>query len=207
MILTFFCLQGKQFFVIIPSMHQGIRRLMKPLAVPMLCSRCHLLCATSMHDRPVQSRFPRQCIVNCIPNWFKPPLIPVPDADIVCSRAKNHYDPDGSLDFSDSATQMEGSQADTSLDAFRRGFKQLHPKQALLMYFSVGSFHIRSAVCFLMSFTVISPIPRFRSLRLDIHIKKCSFIFGSCWICSCVSKTKNQLDLDRICKTYSLYSL
>ena len=88
---------------------------------------------------------------------------------------------------------MEGSQADTSLDAFRRGFKQLHPKQALLMYFSVGSFHIHSAVRFLMSSIVISPVPR---LRLDIHTKKCSFIFDSCSICSCVSKTQNQLDLD-----------
>ncbi|RDB22690.1 Protein argonaute-2 [Hypsizygus marmoreus] len=61
---------------------------------------------------------------------------PVYYADIVCSRAKNHYDPQGTLNFSDSATQVEGSQADNSLDAFRRGFKPLHPKQALLMYFS-----------------------------------------------------------------------
>ncbi|KAF8076456.1 argonaute-like protein [Lyophyllum atratum] len=63
---------------------------------------------------------------------------PVYYADIVCSRAKNHYDPQGRLDFSDSATQAEGSQAENSLEAFRRGFKPLHKKQHTLMYFSVG---------------------------------------------------------------------
>ncbi|KAG6828396.1 hypothetical protein H0H92_008138 [Tricholoma furcatifolium] len=61
---------------------------------------------------------------------------PVYYADIVCSRAKNHYDPQGTLDFSDSATQLDGSQAETSLEAFRRGFKSLHQKQETLMYFS-----------------------------------------------------------------------
>ncbi|KNZ81482.1 Protein argonaute-2 [Termitomyces sp. J132] len=57
-------------------------------------------------------------------------------ADIVCSRAKNHYDPQGTLDFSDSATQLDGSQAENSLEAFRRGFKPLNSKQQNLMYFS-----------------------------------------------------------------------
>ncbi|KAF5388155.1 hypothetical protein D9615_000461 [Tricholomella constricta] len=61
---------------------------------------------------------------------------PVYYADIVCSRAKNHYDPQGTLDFSDSATQLEDSQVENSLDAFRRGFKALNDKQANLMYFS-----------------------------------------------------------------------
>lgn len=41
------------------------------------------------------------------------------------------------MDFSDTATQIEGSQADTSLEAFRRGFKPLHKAQSTLMYFSV----------------------------------------------------------------------
>ncbi|KAF9464484.1 argonaute-like protein [Collybia nuda] len=61
---------------------------------------------------------------------------PVYYADIVCSRAKNHYDPQGTVDFSDTATQIDGSQADTSLEAFRRGFKPLHKAQSTLMYFS-----------------------------------------------------------------------
>lgn len=58
------------------------------------------------------------------------------DADIVCSRAKNHYDPQGTVDFSDSATQVDDAQATSSLEAFRRGFKPLHQSQSTLMYFS-----------------------------------------------------------------------
>lgn len=58
------------------------------------------------------------------------------DADIVCSRAKNHYDPQGTVDFSDSATQADTSQAEGALEAFRRGFKPLHANMAPLMYFS-----------------------------------------------------------------------
>jgi eukaryotic translation initiation factor 2C len=58
------------------------------------------------------------------------------DADIVCTRAKNHYDPQAGVDFSDSATQLDSGQADTALDAFKRGFKPLHRNMATLMYFS-----------------------------------------------------------------------
>lgn len=61
---------------------------------------------------------------------------PVYYADIVCSRAKNHYDPQGTVDFSDSATQVDDAQASSSLEAFRRGFKPLHQSQSTLMYFS-----------------------------------------------------------------------
>ncbi|KAJ7368370.1 argonaute-like protein, partial [Mycena albidolilacea] len=61
---------------------------------------------------------------------------PVYYADIVCSRAKNHYDPQGTVDFSDSATQVDEGQAASSLEAFRRGFKPLHQSQSTLMYFS-----------------------------------------------------------------------
>lgn len=46
---------------------------------------------------------------------------------------KNHYDPAGSIDFSDSATQVD---ANNSLDNFRRDFKPLHKTQSTLMYFS-----------------------------------------------------------------------
>ncbi|KAJ6628687.1 argonaute-like protein [Mycena sp. CBHHK59/15] len=48
---------------------------------------------------------------------------PVYYADIVCSRAKNHYDPQGTVDFSDSATQIDAAQS-----------------QSTLMYFSVRRF-------------------------------------------------------------------
>ncbi|GLB35650.1 putative argonaute family protein [Lyophyllum shimeji] len=60
---------------------------------------------------------------------------PVYYADIVCSRAKNHYDPTGGLDFSDSMTQT-GSQADDTLQAFKTGYKPLHPNMSKVMYFS-----------------------------------------------------------------------
>ncbi|KAF8138405.1 argonaute-like protein [Boletus edulis] len=61
---------------------------------------------------------------------------PVYYADIVCSRAKNHYDPQGTVDFSDSATQADTSQAEGALEAYRRGFKPLHANMVPLMYFS-----------------------------------------------------------------------
>ncbi|KAF8889797.1 argonaute-like protein [Infundibulicybe gibba] len=60
---------------------------------------------------------------------------PVYYADIVCSRAKNHYDPMGNLNLSDSATQT-GSQAGNMLDAFKNAYKPLHANQSKLMYFS-----------------------------------------------------------------------
>ncbi|KAF9247291.1 argonaute-like protein [Melanogaster broomeanus] len=61
---------------------------------------------------------------------------PVYYADIVCSRAKNHYDPQGTVDFSDSATQADTAQAEGAIEAYRRGFKPLHANMASLMYFS-----------------------------------------------------------------------
>jgi eukaryotic translation initiation factor 2C len=61
---------------------------------------------------------------------------PVYYADIVCSRAKNHYDPQGTVDFSDSATQADTAQAEGTMEAYRRGFKPLHANMAPLMYFS-----------------------------------------------------------------------
>lgn len=62
------------------------------------------------------------------------------DADIVCSRAKNHYDPAGnSFDMSETATQMDQCQADNSLATYKSGFKPLHKNQSFLMYFSVST--------------------------------------------------------------------
>jgi len=60
---------------------------------------------------------------------------PVYYADIVCSRAKNHYDPAGNLDFSDSSTQASGA-GPGGLEAYKLGFKPLHANQRILMYFS-----------------------------------------------------------------------
>jgi len=61
---------------------------------------------------------------------------PVYYADIVCSRAKNHYDPNGTLDFSETATQTQSQgQADTTLQAYQSGYRPLHPNMAKVMYF------------------------------------------------------------------------
>ncbi|KAI0092008.1 argonaute-like protein [Irpex rosettiformis] len=60
---------------------------------------------------------------------------PVYYADIVCSRAKNHYSPDANLDFSEGQT-VEGSADGSQLQAYKQHFKPIHPNSALLMYFS-----------------------------------------------------------------------
>ena len=59
------------------------------------------------------------------------------DADIVCSRAKNHYDPEGTgIDLSESATRLDSKDANQQLDAFRANFKPLNDRTRRLMYFS-----------------------------------------------------------------------
>ena len=59
------------------------------------------------------------------------------DADIVCSRAKNHYSPTERLNFDESSgLSPEGGSATASLDKFKDKFKPLHPNLRRLMYFS-----------------------------------------------------------------------
>lgn len=60
---------------------------------------------------------------------------PVYYADIVCSRSKNHFDPQGHLGSSDSSTQASGS-APVGIEAYKAGYKPLHVNQRRLMYFS-----------------------------------------------------------------------
>ena len=61
------------------------------------------------------------------------------DADIVCARAKNHYDPDSAFDLSETASHADSTQANASLDAYRSGFRPLNKTQEKRMYFSVSS--------------------------------------------------------------------
>jgi eukaryotic translation initiation factor 2C len=61
---------------------------------------------------------------------------PVYYADIVCSRAKNHFDPSEQWDITDDSTIVDPAKAADSLDKFQRGFKPLHAAQKILMYFS-----------------------------------------------------------------------
>jgi eukaryotic translation initiation factor 2C len=60
---------------------------------------------------------------------------PVYYADIVCARARNHFDPTGNLDFSDTSTQASGA-GPGGLEAYKLGFKPLHANQRTMMYFS-----------------------------------------------------------------------
>jgi eukaryotic translation initiation factor 2C len=57
------------------------------------------------------------------------------DADIVCSRAKHHYDPQQGLDFSMSETATNTTEAVNTLEKFRQAFKPTHERMKKLMYF------------------------------------------------------------------------
>jgi eukaryotic translation initiation factor 2C len=57
---------------------------------------------------------------------------PVYYADLVCSRAKTHFDPTEDLTF-DTSTALSGS---TNLEAFKDGYKPLHANQQKAMYFA-----------------------------------------------------------------------
>jgi eukaryotic translation initiation factor 2C len=62
------------------------------------------------------------------------------DADIVCARAKCHYPPQAGLDLSDSATQLDSSAAEKTLEIYRQGFKPLAPSTQLSMVSTFTSF-------------------------------------------------------------------
>lgn len=57
------------------------------------------------------------------------------DADIVCSRAKNHYDPYTRVPEADPNLV---DKADKDLEAHKAAFKPLHKNVERLMYFSVS---------------------------------------------------------------------
>lgn len=56
------------------------------------------------------------------------------DADIVCSRAKNHYSPNFNLEYSDDVTNTASESE--QLKQFQDGFQPLHDKMRNFMYFS-----------------------------------------------------------------------
>jgi hypothetical protein len=58
------------------------------------------------------------------------------DADIVCSRAKNHYPPGGF----DTETGTQASHISDLLEMHKRAYMPLNPKQANFMYFMVSNF-------------------------------------------------------------------
>ncbi|TFY78817.1 hypothetical protein EWM64_g5198 [Hericium alpestre] len=60
---------------------------------------------------------------------------PVYYADIVCSRAKHHYDPSQGLDLSMSESATNTTEAAQNLQAFQAAFKPLNPGMRSKMYF------------------------------------------------------------------------
>ncbi|THU97363.1 argonaute-like protein [Dendrothele bispora CBS 962.96] len=61
---------------------------------------------------------------------------PVYYADIVCARAKNHFDPLGNVDMSDTATQISGSAGGgMDLNSYKAAYKQVTGSMARRMYF------------------------------------------------------------------------
>lgn len=74
------------------------------------------------------------------------------DADLVCSRAKTHFDPN---EYLDNSTVLSGS---TSLEAFKDGYMPLHENQQTAMYFAVRSldFH-RNGLLDLTVFSIVTP--------------------------------------------------
>jgi len=56
-------------------------------------------------------------------------------ADTVCARAKHHYDPDGNLDISDTASELTSEAAENAVNTYQAAFKPLHPGTAQNMYF------------------------------------------------------------------------
>ncbi len=120
---------------------------MRMSSLPMRCRRCRSLCATSMPVLPARSQFPPLSTVSAAVLervWLRTagaddcssPSSSPPDADIVCARAKNHYDPEGNFDLTESGTQLESSDANRQLEAFRANFKPLNDKTKRVMYFS-----------------------------------------------------------------------
>jgi len=57
------------------------------------------------------------------------------DAEIVCSRAKHHYDPQQGLDLSMADTATDTTEAANTLERLRQAFKPTHERMKRLMYF------------------------------------------------------------------------
>lgn len=64
------------------------------------------------------------------------PLTLSSDADIVCARAKNHFDPSSDVNLSETYSQIGSKDVDITLESFKKNFKQLAKAAESLMYFS-----------------------------------------------------------------------
>lgn len=104
-----------------------------------ICSLSHSRYVTYTHPRPVRYPFRRQSIVCPFMYSYESSLNFATDADKVCSRARNHFDPSGNVHLEDTATINSEDQSRT-LESFKANYRGLHKDQENLMYFSVRIF-------------------------------------------------------------------
>ncbi|KAG8904415.1 hypothetical protein FRB99_001794 [Tulasnella sp. 403] len=60
---------------------------------------------------------------------------PIYYANLVCHRARHHYDPDSYTTFAETASQRSGEAEEAQLATYQQGFLPLHPGQSQVMYF------------------------------------------------------------------------
>ena len=63
-------------------------------------------------------------------------MIDATDADIVCSRARNHYSPGSNLQLEDMDDDRSAGSSKEQLEKFKQEFKGLHESMKKVMYFS-----------------------------------------------------------------------
>ena len=79
-----------------------------------------------LHQSIVMSVYrPRVSSLNCF----------TADASLVRDRAKYHYDPQRGLDFFESETEGDSTEALPALGRFRQYFRPTHERMKKLMYF------------------------------------------------------------------------
>jgi eukaryotic translation initiation factor 2C len=94
---------------------------------------CHVYARAT---RSVSIPAPVYCDACSLSPYFIPLTMGfILDADIVCSRAKHHYDPQQGLDLSASEAATNTTEAVTTLERFRQAFRPTHERMKKLMYF------------------------------------------------------------------------
>ena len=77
------------------------------------------------------------CVTFIQGPWRSEDILAYVDADLVCARARNHYDPSQGLELAESVAGTESSndQGQDLKDRFKSEFTALHSNMLGLMYF------------------------------------------------------------------------
>lgn len=109
-----------------------------------VCSSSHLRSVMCMQDLRVPFPFRLLFTVCFILLYILAICMPLTrftiDADIVCSRAKNHYEPGGKLDIEFETPTGSGEDRGPTIAQYKSGYKPLHPTTATSMV-SLTPFH------------------------------------------------------------------